>query len=112
VNKSELIEKRKKEHRLRFGEYKSGPAHIFNEVPTSDKEVLQHGNALAASGNYPVGTSACFNVGISGGCGPECFVYLRGECGEPDEMLPRLSDEEKVEHNKLYSSIKLADIIS
>ena len=39
-----------------------------------------HGNALAASGNYPVGTSGCFNVGISGGCGIECYVFLNGDC--------------------------------
>lgn len=104
MNKADLIAKRKEEHRLRFGKYNTGPFHIFNEVPTSDEEVLQHGNALAASGNYPVGTSACFNVGISGVCGPECFVYLRCECNEPDEMLPRLSDEEKIEHYKLYCS--------
>lgn len=58
----------------------SGPAHIFNPAPVNEAEALQHGNVLAASGNYPAGTSQCFNVGISGGCGPECFVYLNGKC--------------------------------
>lgn len=57
----------------------SGPGHIFNPAPTNEEEALEHGNALARSGNYPVGTSECFNVGISGGCGPECFVYLKGD---------------------------------
>lgn len=27
--------------------------HIFNPVPTNKEEALAHGNALAASGNYP-----------------------------------------------------------
>ena len=80
----------------------TGAAHIFNPVPQNEEEVLLHGNALAASGNYPVGTPACFNVGISGGCGPTCFVYLEGNCGEPDEMLPRIDADELLAHNKLY----------
>lgn len=85
----------------------SGPFHIFNPTPSSDEDVLAHGNALAASGNYPVGTSACFNVGISGGCGPECFVYLRGDCNEPQEMIPRLEGpEELVSHMALYGGGK------
>jgi len=63
--------------------FKSGPFHIFNPIPKNEEEAIEHGNALAMSGNYPVGTSECFNVGISGGCGPECFVYLKGECEEP-----------------------------
>jgi len=88
---------------MNYGKFKVGPAHIFNPVPVNDEEVLQHGNALAASGNYPVGTSACFNVGISGGCGPDCFVYLEGKCNEPDEMIPRLTRYELKHHNKLYT---------
>jgi hypothetical protein len=65
--------------------FKSGPFHIYNPVPMNEDEALAHGNALAASGNYPVGTSECFNVGISGGCGLNCFVYLKGECENPPE---------------------------
>jgi hypothetical protein len=86
-----------------FGKFKTGPAHIFNDIPSNEEEALQHGNALAASGNYPVGTDACFNVGISGGCGPDCFVYKDGECKIPDEMLPRLSEEEINLHYQIYS---------
>lgn len=83
--------------------FRSGPSHVFNPVPTNREEALQHGNALAKSGNYPVGTSDCFNVGISGGCGPNCFVYLEGRCEEPQEMIPRLiSDEELRDHAELY----------
>ncbi|RKY09315.1 MAG: hypothetical protein DRP56_02770 [Planctomycetota bacterium] len=83
--------------------FKSGPAHIFNPIPKNDTEVIAHGNAMAASGNYPVGTDGCFNVGISGGCGPSCFLYLRGDCGEPDEMIDRLDKDELVAHHKLYT---------
>jgi hypothetical protein len=60
----------------------TGLFHIFNPIPTNEEEAAQHGNALAKSGNYPVGTSECFNVGISGGCGKDCFVYLKGDCSE------------------------------
>ena len=62
-----------------------GPFYIHNPIPQNEEEALAHGNALAASGNYPIGTSECFNVGISGGCGPDCFVYLKGGCENPPE---------------------------
>ena len=84
----------------------SGVGHIFNPVPQNEEEVLQHGNALAASGNYPVGTDACFNVGMSGGCGPDCFVYLEGECHEPQEMVSQLDADGIKTHNKLYPPIE------
>ena len=74
---------------------------IQNEfsVPVNDEEVLQHGNFLADSGNYPVGTSACFNIGISGGCGIECFEFQRGRCKEPVEGFYNweMTDEEILE---------------
>jgi len=82
----------------------SGPMHIFNPVPTNAEEALAHGNALAKSGNYPVGTSECFNVGISGGCGPDCYIYLEGRCHEPQEMIPRLNEDELLLHKELYST--------
>lgn len=82
--------------------FKTGPAHIFNPVPQNHEEAIAHGNALAASGNYPVGTDDCFNVGISGGCGTQCFVYQEGRCTEPDEMLPGLTEEELKIHFELY----------
>lgn len=57
---------------------------LFTEQPPCNElEALQHGNALANTGNYPVGTSECFNVGIAGGCGPDCFVFLKGQCENP-----------------------------
>lgn len=87
----------------------TGPGHIFNPVPKNEEESLAHGNALAKSGNYPVGTSGCFNVGISGGCGPDCFVYLNGECDEPQEMIPRLDEGGMKLHKELYRDEKSVD---
>jgi hypothetical protein len=84
MNKKQLIEKRDPDGMQR--RFKRGPMHIFNPVPKNEKEATAHGNALAASGNYPLGTDECFNVGISGGCGPDCFVYQKGECTEPEEI--------------------------
>ncbi len=81
----------------------SGIGHIFNPVPTNDEEVVAHGNAMAANGNYPVGTDGCFNVGISGGCGPKCFIYLRGDCEEPQEMVERLDSAGLELHNSIYT---------
>jgi hypothetical protein len=46
----------------------------------------------------------CFNVGISGRCGPDCPVYLKGECDEPEEMIERLTDEQLIMHRELYDS--------
>ena len=94
MNKKEIIKLRQK--------FKSGPQHIFNPIPKNEEEAHAHGNALAASGNYPVGTSECFNVGISGGCGPDCFVYLKGECDEPQEMIASLDAEGIRRHQALY----------
>jgi len=83
--------------------FKSGPAHIFNPVPVNEEESHAYGNALAASNNYPVGTSDCFTVGISGGCGPKCFVYRKGKCNESQEMIGRLDTEaERQQHQMLY----------
>lgn len=57
---------------------------MFHQPPKNELEAIQHGNALANTGNYPLGTDGCFNVGISGGCGPDCYVYRAGDCKEPD----------------------------
>lgn len=82
--------------------FMTGAGCVFNDTPSSKEESLAHGNALAASGNYLVGTSECFNVGISGGCGPECYIYLDARCHEPGEMVERLDDEELKLHSELY----------
>ena len=99
MNKKQLIESRDPDGLQR--KFRGGRFHIFNPVPQNEAEAIAHGNALAKSGNYPVGTSECFNVGISGGCGLNCFVYLKGECDEPQEMLP-LAGTELSHYESLY----------
>ena len=90
----------------KFGKFSTGAAVVLNDVPKNEEEALQHGNALAygPKSNYPVGTSGCFNVGISGGCGLTCFVYKAGECEEPDEFLENknMTEKEKDLHFELY----------
>jgi len=92
----------------KFGKMISGRGVIFNPVPQNEQEALEHGNALAygKDSNYPVGTSGCFNVGISGGCGPGCFVYQNGECGVPEEMVEHLGVRYKdwtlEQHREIY----------
>jgi len=50
-----------------------------------------------------VGTSDCHKVGISGGCGLECWVYLDGRCEVHDEMVSQIeTEEEKQEYEELY----------
>jgi hypothetical protein len=111
MNKKQFIKQEIEKNKLAFGRWHStikrnsaDPVKLlFESPPRNEEEVLQHGNALANTGNYPVGTSECFNVGISGGCDPECFVYLKGECGEPQEMIPRLqTKEERQQYIELY----------
>jgi len=72
----------------KFGKMLSGKGTIFNDTPSSEEEARDYANALSsgADSNYPVGLSECFCVGISGGCGLDCFVYLKGECHEPEEF--------------------------
>jgi len=111
MTKDEFIKAEIKKNMLRFGRWGSTTKRnsasrlklMFGKPPQNDEEALHHGNALANTGNYPVGTSACFNVGISGGCGKDCFVYLRGECEEPEPMLELLEMEEEIgRHYELY----------
>jgi hypothetical protein len=67
------------------------------------EDISNMGNAMAQiDGHYPVGMSGCEIVGINGGCGPECPVYLEGSCGCPDEMKPRIDGEELAAHVELY----------
>lgn len=110
MNKQQFIDQEVAKNREAFGRWGStervnsaDPVKLITQPsPKNEHEALQHGNALASTGNYPVGTSGCFNVGISGGCGPECYVYLAGECTEPQEMVPHLNEEELQAHKELY----------
>lgn len=89
--------------------FSDGPFHIFNGVPTNEAETSRHASILSNTGYYPAGTDGCFNVGISGGCGPDCFVYLRGECGEPDAMIDQFTADEMERHRSLYKDHTIDD---
>ena len=111
MNKEQFIQLEIEKNKEAFGRWHSTKRRnsastaklLFEAPPMNEGEAIQHGNALANTGNYPVGTSECFNVGISGGCGPDCFVYLKGKCDEPQEMIERLLGEEELErHYSLY----------
>lgn len=93
MNKIEFIRIETEKNRNKFGRWAStrkvraaDAMKFFTEnPPANEEEALQHGNALANTGNYPIGTSECFNVGIAGGCGQDCFVFKRGDCPHRDE---------------------------
>jgi hypothetical protein len=55
--------------------------------PVRTQAEIEHcRNSLALiDGHYPLSTSGCEVVGLSGGCGPTCPVLIRGEC---DEEMP------------------------
>ena len=78
---------------------------IFGGSPKNQEESDQYANVLAKD-NYPAGLDGCFTVGISGGCGMECFVYQNGECEFADEFLCEnfkdMSDKELEEFLELY----------
>lgn len=82
---------------------------IFIRTPTNQKESNKYANILA-TGNYPNGLDGCFTVGISGGCGTNCFVYKDGECKEPEEFIEskykEMSKEELREFKELYPQCK------
>lgn len=44
---------------------------------------------------YPDSMSDCDRIGLGGGCGLDCEVYLRGDCKTPpDEEVPAASEEQ------------------
>lgn len=55
----------------------------------------------------PVTASDCMRVGMAGGCGASCPVFIRGECDEPqeitkDEVIDEHGDKLSIEIFKLY----------
>ena len=64
----------------------------------SMEDVANMSNAMAfIDGNYPAGLSGCFTVGINGGCGYECPVFLSGDCDEHqhDMLLALVNGEDE-----------------
>jgi len=67
------------------------------------EDVSNMGNAMAnIDGGYPVGMSGCEVVGINGGCGRDCPVYLEGECKEFGEMCDDMTDDDIKRHIEIY----------
>lgn len=56
--------------------------YIYRKINTQN-DIEKARNDLA-KGNYSVGMTDCYVVGINGDCGATCPVYLRGECGSPE----------------------------
>jgi hypothetical protein len=44
----------------------------------------------------------CHEVGINGGCGLTCPVWLRGECDIADEALEGCSPEDLALYHEIY----------
>ena len=102
-NKKQLIEASKKVYGG-FGETQVAGSFITRPIKTME-DVNNMGNAMAQiDGHYPVGMSGCYVVGLNGGCGLDCPVYLEGDCGEPQEFEGNFDTEEQEKlHAELYS---------
>jgi len=44
----------------------------------------------------------CETIGINGGCGCDCPVYLEGDCTEPGEIGEGMTEEQKEFHKETY----------
>ena len=52
-----------------------------------------------------VGTEDCHQVGIMGGCGKTCWVYLEGRCEYADRITEELATKKEIEkHAYLYKT--------
>ncbi|MEC2463409.1 hypothetical protein P9X10_00660 [Bacillus cereus] len=86
----------------RYGNYRLDDIHSMAVAPTSKEESQDYRNALG-TGNYPLSVTDCETVGLSGGCGIECHVYLDGKCEVHEEMIDSLETvEDKETYKELY----------
>lgn len=81
------------------------PSSFASKPIKTMEDVSNMGNAMAQiDGHYPLGMSGCYVVGLNGGCGLDCPVYLEGDCGEPQEFEGTFATvDEEVFHADLYS---------
>ena len=103
-NKSQLIEASKEV-------YGGFGANTLKEIKTLE-DVSHAGNAMAQiDGHYPVGMSGCYVVGINGGCGYECPVFLNGDCDEHQQQMltdlvnPEISEHEPDEIAEIFAEV-------
>ena len=102
-NKSQLIEASKEVN----GGFSTSP----NKPIKTHEDINNMSNHMAnIDGHYPAGMSGCEVVGINGGCGFRCPVFLGGDCKEPGEDLTEelvmesdeLDEQEKLDVIKYY----------
>ncbi len=100
-NKKQLVDASKEVYGG-FGVTQTSPL-ITKKIRTME-DVNNMGNAMSEiDGHYPRGMSGCYVVGINGGCGLDCPVYLEGECENYGEMVgDGMSKEEMNLHIELY----------
>jgi len=100
-NEDQLIDASKKVYDG-FGVTQVNPL-VTKPIRTME-DINNMGNAMAQiDGHYPVGMSGCEVVGINGGCGLDCPVYLEGDCKNGQEFEgDDMTDEERKAHFELY----------
>jgi len=99
-NKNQLIECSKEVYGG-FGVTQSGK--LSSKRIRTMEDLDNMGSAMAnINGNYPLGMSSCMIVGINGGCGGDCPVYLDGECEVAHQMCEGLTGEALELHIRLY----------
>jgi hypothetical protein len=74
-NKEQLIQASKEV----YGGHAENP---YKSVKTEEDIVHKRNYFANIDGHYPASMSDCETVGISGDCGYECPVFLRGDCKE------------------------------
>lgn len=101
-NKKQLIDASKKVN----GGFSTNP---FKKVRTHEDINNMANHMSEIDGGYPRGMSDCFVVGINGGCGHTCPVFLDGLCEELGEMTKddimesdELDDDQKKDLAETY----------
>jgi hypothetical protein len=88
-----------------YGKYNEKDIYSMADPPKNEEETNDYANALYSSGYYPAGLDGCFTVGISGGCGLDCWVYQEGKCKNAGEFEDELQDKDDIDlHNELYKT--------
>jgi hypothetical protein len=79
-NKAQLVEASKEV----FGGFGADPR---KPIKTMEDVGNAHSAMVFIDGHYPASMSSCQTVGINGGCGYECPVFLDGSCHEHQEGM-------------------------
>ena len=106
-NKKKLIECSKEV----YGGYGVNPHKPINTMDDVDNKSNYFSEI---DGHYPRGMSGCETVGISGGCGNECPVFLDGECKNVDKdmaesIIEYISDFDKEQFDTIIDSYSVVN---